>query len=79
MGLVKVKKLADGKVKFIHQLDQDGKAYAEDVTIEVQKGVPASRIGYFAEQDGKVGVINYGFTAYDDTEENWADLKFPED
>jgi hypothetical protein len=73
MGLSKVKKLGPGKVKFIHQLNDDGTAYAEDVTVE--SDVPG-RIAYFEQQDGKVGVLSFSFSPYDTAPDG---VKFPED
>lgn len=73
MGLVKVKKLAPGKVKFIHQLNDDGTPYAEDVTVE--SSVPG-RLDYFEKQEGKVGVVNLSFSPYDTVPEG---LKFPDE
>lgn len=75
MGLSKVVAKADGKVVFVHQLDQDGKPYAEDVTIEAQEGVAAGRVDWTAK-DGQIGVISWSFNAYDIAPEG---LKFPED
>ena len=62
MGYSKVVKVSDRSVKFVHQLDMDGKAYAEDVTIEVQPGVDASRLSYFMGMEGQVGVLSVSFT-----------------
>lgn len=73
MGLVKIRKIAPGKVKFVHQLGPDGKAYAEDVTVE--SDVPG-RLDYFEKQDGAVGTLSFGFTPYTDVPEG---LKFPEE
>ncbi len=74
MGSCKVV-ASSGKVVFVHQLDQDGKPYAEDVTIEAQKGVPASRVDW-SDKDGQVGTISWSFTpSTGDT----SSLKFPED
>ena len=74
MGMSKVVAKADGKVVFVHQLNQDGTPYAEDVTIEAQEGVAAGRVDWTAK-DGQVGVISWTFTPY----ENVTGLKFPED
>lgn len=73
MGMSKVVAKADGKVVFVHQLNQDGTPYAEDVTIEAQAGVAAGRVDWTAK-DGQIGVISWSFTPYD----NAGDLKFPE-
>lgn len=74
MGLVKVRVIAPGKVKLVHQLGQDGKAYAEDVTIE--SDVPG-RLSHLEQHDGKVGTLSYGFSPYPD--ENVPDgIQFPE-
>lgn len=75
MGLSKIKKISPGKVKIVHQLNADGTTYAEDVTVEVQEGVPASRIDYLESQDGKVGVFSFSFSPYATEPEG---LKFPE-
>lgn len=74
MGSCKVVASA-GKVVFVHQLDQDGKPYAEDVTIEAQKGVPLSRVDW-AAKDGQVGTISWSFTP---TTADTSSIKFPED
>lgn len=65
--------LGPGKVKFVHQLNSDGSAYAEDVTLT--SDVPG-RLAYWAEQDGKVGVISYSFSASSPQPEG---LLFPEE
>jgi len=75
MGYSKVVNKGNGKVVFVHQLDQDGKAYAEDVTVEAQAGVPESRVEYFAKQDGAVGVVSVTFTA---TSSDTSSIRFPE-
>jgi hypothetical protein len=62
MGYAKVVKVSDREVRFVHQLDGDGKPYAEDVTLTIPEGVDPSRLAYYAEQDGKVGVISYSFS-----------------
>ena len=72
MGLSKVKKLGPGKVKFIHQLNPDGTAYAEDVTVE--SDVPG-RLDYFEKQDGKIGVLSFTFSESNPAPEG---VKFPE-
>jgi len=73
MGYCKVVASA-GKVKFVHQLDQNGEAYAEDVTIEAQKGVPLSRVDW-ADKDEQVGTISWSFTP---TTGDTSSIKFPE-
>ena len=60
MGMSKIKVLGPGRVKALHQLNQDGTAYAEDVTIE--SDVPG-RLAYLESQDGKVGVFSFSFSA----------------
>lgn len=77
MGLSKVKVLGPGKVKLVHQLNNDGTPYAEDVTVEVQPGVDPSRIDFLTKQDGKIGVASFSFSAYDNVDES--QMKFPED
>jgi hypothetical protein len=62
MGMSKIKVLGPGRVKAVHELNGDGTAYAEDVTIE--SDVPG-RLDWLEEQDGKVGVFSFGFTAYE--------------
>lgn len=74
MGYSKIVDKGNGKVVFVHQLDQDGKAYAEDVTVETQAGV-ASRVEYFAKQDGAVGVVSVSFSP---TTADTSSVKFPE-
>ena len=76
MGSSKVKKIAPGKVKFVHQLNPDGTAYAEDVTIEVQPGVDPSRLSYLESQDGQIGLLSYSFQPVTGDQSS---LKFPED
>jgi hypothetical protein len=76
MGYSKIVNKGNGKVVIVHQLDQDGKAYAEDVTVEVQAGVPESRVDYLAKQDGKVGTVSVNFTAQ---EGDFSNLKFPDE
>ncbi len=60
MGMSKVKVIAPGKVKVLHQLNADGTPYAEDVTIE--SSVPG-RLSYLESQDGKVGIFSFSFTS----------------
>lgn len=74
MGLSKVVKVSDREVRFVHQLDGEGKAYAEDVIIKLQDGVDASRMSFWASMDGKVGVPTVSFSEYPASES----LKFPE-
>ena len=73
MGLCKVV-ASEGKVRFVHQLNSDGTPYAEDVTIEAQEGVPASRVDW-ADKDGQIGTISWSFTPYPTA----TGLLFPED
>lgn len=77
MGYVKVRVIAPGKVKLVHQLDGDGKAYAEDVTVEAQEGAPASRVDYLAQHDGKIGYANVSFSPAGGVDAS--SVKFPED
>jgi hypothetical protein len=77
MGYSKVVVVNDRTVKFVHQLDQNGESYAEDVTVELQDGVPASRLEYFVAQDGKVGVASFGFSPLTGIG-GPIDLRFPE-
>lgn len=74
MGMSKVVNKGNGEIVFVHQLDQNGKAYAEDITIKVQEGVDPNRLAWFANQDGKVGVASVSFSPYDQT---FPDLQFP--
>lgn len=62
MGYAKVVKITDRKVRLEHQLNSDGTAYAEDVTIEVADSVDPSRIAWLTSQDGKVGIASFGFS-----------------
>lgn len=75
MGYAKVVKVSDREVRLVHQLDNDGKPYAEDVTVTVPEEVDPSRISYLAGQDGKVGILSYSFSADANAPE---DLLFPE-
>ena len=75
MGYSKVVNKGNGKVVFVHQLDGNGEAYAEDVTIEVQAGVPESRVEYYAKMDGRVGTVSVGFSPQDG---DFSNIKFPE-
>lgn len=75
MGYSKVVKVSERSVKFVHQLDMDGKAYVEDVTIEVQPGVEASRLSYFMTMAGQIGVVSVSFSPNTATVNN---SKFPE-
>ncbi len=74
MGYCKVVASA-GRVKFVHQLDQNGEAYAEDVTIEAQPLVPLGRVDW-ADKDGQVGTISWSFSP---TTADTSSVKFPED
>lgn len=73
MGLSKIKVISPTKVKAIHQLNSDGTAYAEDVTIESEV---AGRLDYLKSQDGRVGVFSFSFSPYTAVPEG---LKFPDD
>lgn len=75
MGMSKVVVDSPTKVRLVHQLNGDGSAYAEDLTVELQPGVDASRLDYLKNQDGKIGVVSFGFSAYDPAPEG---LLFPE-
>lgn len=75
MGLSKVVDKGDGKVVLVHQLDGNGTAYAEDITVEVQAGVSPSRLDWLSKQDGKIGVANVSFSAY---EGDYSSLRFPD-
>jgi hypothetical protein len=75
MGYCKVVDKGNGKVVFVHQLGMDGEPYAEDVTIEAQKGVPPTRVDW-SKQDGQVGTISWSFTP---TTGDTSSIKFPED
>lgn len=74
MGLSKVVNKGNGEIVLVHQLDQNGKAYAEDITVKVQEGVDPSRLSYLASQDGKIGVANVTFSKYD---QDFPDIQFP--
>ena len=75
MGSCKVVAKSKGKVVFVHQLSIDGTAYAEDVTIEAQPGVEASRVDW-TDRDGQVGNISWVFTP---TQTDPTNIRFPED
>jgi hypothetical protein len=75
MGYSKVVNKGNGKVVIVHQLDQDGKPYAEDVTVEVQAGVDPHRVAGLASLDGKIGYLSYQFSPASPQPEN---IKFPE-
>lgn len=72
MGMSKIKVVGPGKVKAVHQLNSDGTACAEDVTIE--SDVPG-RLDWLEKQDGKVGVFSFSFSAYETEPDG---LLFPE-
>ena len=77
MGLSKVVRLENGRgVKLVHQLDQDGTPYAEDVTIEVQPGVDPSRLSYLLSKEGQIGVAGWNFVAEENVDHSG--IKFPE-
>ena len=75
MGYAKVVKVSDREVRFVHQLDNDGTPYAEDVTLSVPEEVDPDRLSYYAEMDWKIGVISYTFSPADSNTEG---LVFPE-
>jgi len=75
MGFSKVVNKGNGKIVLVHQLDQNGKAYAEDITIQVQEGVDPSRLAWWESKDGKIGAANVTLAIYDQV---FPDLKFPE-
>lgn len=75
MGYSKVVNQGNGKVVFVHQLNGDGSAYAEDVTVENQPGVSELRNEHLAKLDGKIGVVSYSFSLVDPQPEG---LLFPE-
>ena len=75
MGFSKVVNKGDGKIVLVHQLDQNGKPYAENITIELQPGVDPRRLAWWESQDGKIGVANVSFSVYDQV---FPDLQFPE-
>lgn len=75
MGYSKIVNKGNGKVVLVHQLNQDGSAYAEDITVEVQAGVDPSRIDHLTKQDGKIGTAGVYFTA---SEGDFSLVKFPE-
>lgn len=61
----KVIAVSDRKVRIVHQLGGDGKPYAEDVTIEIADEVDSSRMAWLVAQDGRTGLVSFGFTAQD--------------
>jgi hypothetical protein len=73
-GYVKVVAPAPGKVVFVHQLNNDGTPYAEDVTIEAQPGVDPGRVDWTA-RDGQVGSLSWSFSQTNGS----TGLKFPGD
>jgi len=75
MGYSKIANKGNGKVLAVHQLAEDGKAYAEDVEVTVQAGVDPSRVDWLAQQDGKIGVFSFSFSAAD---VDAANIKFPD-
>lgn len=72
MGMTKVVRTAENQVKLVHQLGNDGKPYAEDITIDVPAG-SGSRLDQYKE--GAIGVANVSFTAYDPAPTG---IEFPE-
>ena len=78
MGYSKVVAITERKVKFVHQLDSDGTAYAEDITIEIDETVDPSRLKYLVDQDGKIGYASVSFSAATESEQN-STVRFPEE
>lgn len=78
MGYSKVVVISERKVKFVHQLDSDGTAYAEDITIEIDETVDPSRIKYLVDQDGKIGYASFSFSAAAESD-YLSVIKFPEE
>lgn len=76
MGYTKVVKVSDRKIRMLHQLDSDGKPYAEDVTIEVAESVDPSRLSYLGAKDGQIGVFSWGFSPAGGLDDG---LQFPEE
>ena len=77
MGYSKVINKGNGRVEFVHQLDYTtGKPYGETIIVDVPEGVPASRNQWFADQDGKVGVVSLSFSP---TTADTSSVKFPEE
>jgi hypothetical protein len=81
MGYSKVVKLANGRgVKFVHQLDQDGTAYAEDITVEVQPGVdPEERLRFFLKADGAIGYASINFVRAVQDAASLREVRFPDE
>lgn len=75
MGFSKIVKVSDHEVRLVHQLNSDGSAYAEDITVTTPDEVDASRLAWLGDQDGKIGVASVAFTA----SEHSGDIKFPEE
>lgn len=73
MGMSKVVKVSDHEVRLVHQLDGDGKPYAEDITITTSDSVDPSRLSWLTSKDGKVGIASFSFSETDVS----GDIKFP--
>ena len=67
MGYSKIVKLGPGKVKAVHQLDGEGKVYAEDVIIDATNA-PEGRIKWLEDADGRMGIFSFSFSPQDDVE-----------
>lgn len=77
MGYSKVIKVSDHKIRVVHQLGQDGEPYAEDLTIETAESVDPGRLGYLAQNDGRVGIMSFSFSPV--AEGAAEGMKFPGD
>lgn len=62
MGFSKVVVNSPRSVTFVHQLDDTCQAYAEDITITLQSGVPESRLAYWRDMEGLTGTVTLSFT-----------------
>lgn len=62
MGYYKVIAVSKHKVKLVHQLNTDGTAYAEDITVETMENVDEGRLDYLGKYDGTVGYANLTFS-----------------
>lgn len=73
MGYSKIveKTASPNRVRIVHQLDQDGKRYGEDITIEGPEG----RILINGEE-GDIGVLSVNFSK--NPPEVTTSVKFPE-
>lgn len=75
MGYTKVIKESDHKIRLVHQLNNDGTPYAEDVTIETAESVDPARLSYLAQNDGAIGILSFSFSPADGVPEG---IKFPD-